>query len=66
MVPRGEKEMNYASESETDALIKPDTRTLAEKTVDDMLIVRGADEQGADAFSILRQIAIELIEARMK
>lgn len=58
--------MSYASESETDALIKPDTRTLAEKTVDDMLIVRGADEQGADAFSILRQIAIELIEARMK
>ena len=58
--------MSYAPESETDALIKPDTRTLAEKTLDDMLICRGAGEQGAESVLILRQIAIELIEARMK
>ena len=58
--------MKYATEAQTRALLKADTRTLAEKTLDDMLIVRGANEQGAEAFLILRQIAIELIEERMK
>jgi hypothetical protein len=54
----------YASEAETDALIVEDTRSLAQKTLDDQLIFRGADEQGADSYKILYDIAVELIEKR--
>lgn len=60
------KKDEYASEEETQSLIQPDTRSLAEKTLDDMMVVYGADEQGADAEKILRQIAVKLIEVRMK
>lgn len=54
----------YASEAETDALIVEDTRSLAQRTLDDTLKVRGADEQGADTYKILYDIAVELIEKR--
>lgn len=54
----------YASEAETDALIVEDTRSLAQRTLDDTLKFRGADEQGADAYKILYDIAVELIEKR--
>jgi len=60
------KKDEYASEEETQSFIQPDTRSLAEKTLDDMMVVYGADEQGADAEKILRQIAVKLIEVRMK
>jgi hypothetical protein len=56
----------YASEAETDALIVEDTRSLAQRTLDDTLKFRGADEQGADSYKILYDIAVELIEARNK
>lgn len=54
----------YASEAETDALIVEDTRSLAQRTLDDTLKFRGADEQGADTYKILYDIAVELIEKR--
>lgn len=60
------KEDPYASEAETDALIVEDKRSLAQKTLDDLLIVRGADEQGAESYKILYDIAVELIEKRSK
>ena len=52
----------YASEEETDALIVKDTRTQAQKRLDWMLEVNGAWEEGAEAYSVLYQIALELIE----
>lgn len=57
-------EYAYASEAETDALIVEDTRSLAQRTLDTTLKFRGADEQGADAYKILYDIAVELIEKR--
>lgn len=51
----------YASEADTLALIRKDTRTEAEKYLDKMLDERGASEQGAEAGVILRQIALELL-----
>jgi len=54
----------YASEAETDALIVEDTRSLAQRTLDETLKFRGADEQGADSYKILYDIAVELIEKR--
>ena len=60
------KKDEYASEEETQRLIQPDTRSLAEKTLDDMMVVYGADEQGADSYNILYGIAVKLIEGRMK
>ena len=51
----------YASEAETKALLQRDTRTPAEKKLDQMLDERWANEQGVDAVGVLRQIAIELI-----
>lgn len=56
----------YASEAETDALIVEDQRSLAQRTLDTILKVRGADEQGADTYKILYDIAVELIEERNK
>ena len=58
------KKEPYASEAETDALIVEDKRSLAQKTLDDLLIFRGADEQGAESYKILYDIAVELIEKR--
>ena len=54
----------YASEDETDALIVEDARSLAQRTLDATLKFRGADEQGADSYKILYDIAVELIEKR--
>jgi len=51
----------YASEADTKALLQRDTRTPAEKKLDQMLDERWANEQGVDAVGVLRQIAIELI-----
>lgn len=52
----------YASEAETDALIVKDTRTENMKMLDKVLDERGANEQGVDSYTILYQIALELIE----
>lgn len=52
----------YASEEETKALLVPDTRTAAEQKLAAMMAERGADEQGSEAYSILRQIALELLD----
>ena len=51
----------YASEAETQALLVPDTRTAAERKLAQMMTERGADAQGAEAYVILRQIAVELL-----
>lgn len=51
----------YASEAETQALMVPDTRMKAERKLAQMMTARGADEQGAEAYLILRQIAVELL-----
>jgi hypothetical protein len=66
MVPRGEKEMIYAPESETDALIQDDNRTPAQKLLDTMIAQRDTFEQGQDDYRILYQIALELIEKDME
>lgn len=55
----------YASEEETRALIVPDTRTPAQKKLDRMLDERGAWEQGAEAYPVLHQIAIELLKKQL-
>lgn len=52
----------YASEAETQALLQPDARTTAERKLAKMMAERGADEQGAEAYLILRQIAVELLD----
>lgn len=52
----------YASETETDALVVKDTRTDNMKMLDKVLDERGANEQGVDSYLILYQIALELIE----
>ena len=51
----------YASEAETQALMVPDTLMKAERKLAKMMAERGADEQGAEAYLILRQIAVELL-----
>jgi hypothetical protein len=51
----------YASEAETQALLVPDTRMKAERKLAKMMAERGADEQGAEVYPILRQIAVELL-----
>jgi hypothetical protein len=56
----------YASEAETDALIKPDPRGPAEKRLHTMMDERGAWEQGAESFSVLRDIALELLTEQIK
>lgn len=58
--------LTYGTEAETEALLKPNNRSVAQKTLDSLLTVRGADEQGAEPYKILYEIAIELIEGRMK
>lgn len=53
----------YASEQETEALIKPDTRTPYAQMLDQMLEIRGANDQGAEPYKILYRITVELLEA---
>ena len=57
------KQDPYASEEETKALLVPDTRTDAERKLDQMMTERGADQQGAEPSLILRQIALELLDS---
>jgi hypothetical protein len=54
----------YASEEETLALMRKDTRTDSEKILDRMMDERGANEQGAEPYVVLRQIALELLDQR--
>ncbi len=56
----------YASEAETAALIKPDTRSPAEKRLHTMMDEREAWEQSAESFSVLRDIALELLTEQIK
>ena len=51
----------YASEEESNALIRKDERTPAMRKVDKMLEARGALEQGAESAKILYDIAVELM-----
>ena len=54
----------YASDAETDALLTPDTRTPAERTLDTLLDAAGYGEQGADPVQVLRRVALDLVEQR--
>lgn len=51
----------YSSEAETQALLVPDTRMAAERELAHMMIARGADEQGEEAYAILWKIAVDLL-----
>lgn len=52
----------YASEAETQALLASDTRTAAERKLAQMMVERGVDEQGAEAYPILWEIAVNLLD----
>lgn len=52
----------YATAEESTAVMSPDTRTPAEKLVDQMLEGGGASEQGAEYGVVLRQVATKLAE----
>jgi hypothetical protein len=57
----------YASEEESLAVLQKDTRTNAEKRLDQLLEERWANEQGLELeskYNVLRQIALELLEQR--
>ncbi len=54
----------YASEEDTLALLCKDTRTDSEEILDLMMDERGANEQGAEPYVVLRQIALELLDQR--
>ena len=58
------KQDPYASEEDTLALLRKDTRTDSEKILDLMMDERGANEQGAEPYVVLRQIALELLDQR--
>lgn len=51
--------MNYVN---ADDLIKPDTRTPAQKWLDKEMDKRWANEQGAEQYPILEAIALTVIE----
>jgi hypothetical protein len=51
----------YATEAETASLIVKDTRTDDMKLLDSLLDVRGANEQGAEAYPILYQITLDIL-----
>lgn len=60
----GGKNMDpYATAEESEALIQKDTRSAAQKQLDQYLEERGVSEQGAEAYPILYQFAIDLIES---
>ncbi len=62
-IPR-KKQDPYASEEDTLALLRKDTRTDSEQILDRMMDERGANEQGAEPYVVLRQIALELLDQR--
>jgi hypothetical protein len=56
----------YASEEETKALLVPDTRTHSMKHLDALLESRGAWEQGADPYTVLYGIALDILQGKGK
>lgn len=52
----------YASEAESAALLVPDTRTPAERTLETLLEDAYYNEQGAEPLHVLRRVALELVE----
>lgn len=52
----------YASAADSAALLVPDTRTPAERTLDTLLDNAGYNEQGAEPVLVLRQVALKLVE----
>lgn len=54
----------YASEEDTKALLRSDTRTAAQKKLDALLEKRHAFEMGNEPYQVLYQIATELIEGK--
>lgn len=61
---QSKQDSKYASEEDTNALLRSDARTPEEKKLDRMLMERGAWEQGAEPFLVLRQIALELLKTK--
>lgn len=58
---------SYASEEETLALLRKDTRSVGERRLDALLEDRWANEQGVELegrFNILRQITMKLLEPK--
>lgn len=54
----------YASEEETRALLREDTRSAAQRQLDTLLDEAGAWEQGAEPYKVLYGIAVVLLESR--
>jgi hypothetical protein len=55
----------YATEEESQDVLFTDTRTPAQKQLDKMLDERGAWEMGSNHFTVLYQIATELLEKQL-
>jgi hypothetical protein len=55
--------MSYSSEEESNSVILPNTLTPVERKLERMLDDRGAWEQEANAFLILRDITLEMMDA---
>ena len=58
--------MNPFAYVDADDLIKPDTRTPAQKWLDAEMDKRGASEQGAEQYQILEAIALTVIEENQR
>lgn len=56
----------YSTEEESNAVLFDDTRSPAQKKLDKLLDERGAWEMGNNHFSVLYQIATELLEGKIK
>jgi len=56
----------YSTQEESNAVLFEDTRTPAQKKLDKLLDTRGAWDIGNNHFTILYQIAIELLEGKIK
>ena len=54
----------YAPEEETKSLLVPDTRTHSMKHLDALLESRGAWEQGADPYTVLYNIALDILQGK--
>ena len=61
---QSKQDSKYASEEDTNALLRSDARTPEEKKLDRMLMERGAWDLGAEPFLVLRQIALELLKTK--
>jgi hypothetical protein len=58
------KQDTHASREESLKFMHPDVRTDSEKILDRMMDERGANEQGAEPYVVLRQITLELLDQR--